>query len=241
MSTVENKSWIFNEVPVGFPVVGQHTAVKSTQIDLDTIPVHGGLLTKTLALSLDPYMRGRMRAPERKSYSPYVLTRLLHELKLTHRVWNAVLSSSASLLERWVYLVFCDPNFPTFRWALSSTVSILSSRITSSLLTTYLPCPSRNEMSEIDSLCSAQIIPTGLKVIKNDEKLPWTNWVGAAGMPGLTAYWSYANIGKPKKGETIFGEINSRFSSRLLLMAVIDRQSLLRRARLDKSSRNSLK
>ena len=207
MSTVENKSWIFNEVPTGFPVVGQTTIVKSTQIDLDAIPVHGGLLTKTLALSLDPYMRGRMRAPERKSYSPYVLTKQAEEVRLTQCAWWTVLSTSASLSGRWVYREFCAPSFPNSPSALSSTDSTLSSRTTSSPLTTYVSSVSL-ESIPTDSLCS-QIIPTGLRIVKNDEGLPWTNWVGAAGMPGLTAYWSYANIGKPKKGETIFGEINS--------------------------------
>jgi NADPH-dependent curcumin reductase CurA len=38
-------------------------------IDLQTVVLNGGILIKTLELSIDPYMRGRMRAPEIKSYS----------------------------------------------------------------------------------------------------------------------------------------------------------------------------
>lgn len=46
----------------------------------------------------------------------------------------------------------------------------------------------------------------GLKVLENKEKLPWSTLVGAAGMPGRTAFYGFYEIGKPKKGETIFGE-----------------------------------
>ena len=38
-------------------------------IDLETVVLDGGVLIKTLELSIDPYMRIRMRAPEIKSYS----------------------------------------------------------------------------------------------------------------------------------------------------------------------------
>lgn len=42
-------------------------------------------------------------------------------------------------------------------------------------------------------------------MIENKEQLPWTTLVGAAGMPGATAWIGLYDIGKPKKGETIFG------------------------------------
>ncbi|GAA5877118.1 hypothetical protein JCM16303_006173 [Sporobolomyces ruberrimus] len=43
-----------------------------------------------------------------------------------------------------------------------------------------------------------------LRIFDNKEKLPLSTWVGAAGMPGQTAYVGLRDIGKPKKGETIF-------------------------------------
>lgn len=46
----------------------------------------------------------------------------------------------------------------------------------------------------------------GLKFLENKENLPWSTWIGAAGMPGRTAFYGFYEIGKPKKGETIFGE-----------------------------------
>jgi NADPH-dependent curcumin reductase CurA len=44
----------------------------------------------------------------------------------------------------------------------------------------------------------------GLRKIENQYNLDPMVYVGALGMPGLTAYSSFYEIGKPKKGETIF-------------------------------------
>ena len=41
----------------------------SQTIDLECVPLDGGFLVKVLALSIDPYMRGRMRDPAKASYS----------------------------------------------------------------------------------------------------------------------------------------------------------------------------
>ena len=42
----------------------------SQEVDLDVVDLDGGILIKTLYLSIDPYMRVRMRDPEIKSYLP---------------------------------------------------------------------------------------------------------------------------------------------------------------------------
>ncbi|EIM82741.1 NAD-P-binding protein [Stereum hirsutum FP-91666 SS1] len=73
MAPVTNARTLFNEVPTGYPVPGRTTVHDTSQtIDLDNVPLEGGILIKTLVLSIDPYIRGRMRAPEpkAKSYSP---------------------------------------------------------------------------------------------------------------------------------------------------------------------------
>ena len=41
----------------------------SESIDPDTVTLDGGFLVKVLELSIDSYMRGRMRALEKKSFS----------------------------------------------------------------------------------------------------------------------------------------------------------------------------
>ena len=55
---------------VGFPEPGKTVVYDaSAEIDLDTIPLNGGFLVKVLVLSIDPYMRGRMRDASIKSYA----------------------------------------------------------------------------------------------------------------------------------------------------------------------------
>lgn len=44
----------------------------------------------------------------------------------------------------------------------------------------------------------------GINKLENPLGLPLNVFIGALGMPGLTAYSSFYAIGKPKKGETIF-------------------------------------
>ena len=62
---------------IGYPVPGKATVYDESQtIDLDNVPLNGGVLVKTLVLSVDPYMRGRMRRPEIKSYSVSVRVHL---------------------------------------------------------------------------------------------------------------------------------------------------------------------
>jgi hypothetical protein len=57
-------------VNVGYPVPGKTTTTVDTEtIDLDNAPLNGGFLLKTLVLSIDPYLRGKMRDPKIKSYS----------------------------------------------------------------------------------------------------------------------------------------------------------------------------
>ncbi|PPQ71633.1 hypothetical protein CVT26_010594 [Gymnopilus dilepis] len=71
MSPVVNGRVLFNEIPSDFPVPGKTVVYDTSQvIDLDTVNVDRGILIKTLYLSIDPYMRVRMREPDVKSYLP---------------------------------------------------------------------------------------------------------------------------------------------------------------------------
>ncbi|KAF8530096.1 NAD-P-binding protein [Hysterangium stoloniferum] len=45
---------------------------------------------------------------------------------------------------------------------------------------------------------------SGLRVLENTEKLPWSVYVGVAGMPGQTAFIGWKEFSKAKKGETVF-------------------------------------
>ncbi|KAI5476870.1 zinc-binding alcohol dehydrogenase domain-containing protein [Pseudohyphozyma bogoriensis] len=65
-----NETLVFNSIPQGYPVPGETLKKVVEEIDLDQKLETGSVLLKTVALSLDPYMRGRMRAPGKKSYVP---------------------------------------------------------------------------------------------------------------------------------------------------------------------------
>lgn len=64
-----NKTLIYKKLPTGLPVPGEHLAIENRPIDLDHAP-EGGLLVEIQAASFDPYLRGKMRDPNTKSYSP---------------------------------------------------------------------------------------------------------------------------------------------------------------------------
>jgi NADPH-dependent curcumin reductase CurA len=85
MVRIQNARVLFNSVPEGacgfaspsskphrhsgYPIPGETTVYDTTQtIDPETVPLNGGFLIETLALSIDPYLRGRMRHPETQSY-----------------------------------------------------------------------------------------------------------------------------------------------------------------------------
>lgn len=88
MAPVKNGKVVFNSIPKGnidealkkkillilypgFPEPGKTTVYdESETIDLENVPLNGGILIKALEVSIDPYFRGRMRDPTIKSYSP---------------------------------------------------------------------------------------------------------------------------------------------------------------------------
>lgn len=51
-------------------MAGEHLTVEDIGFDLDQEAPKNGLIVEVTYLSLDPYYRGRLRAPEAKSYSP---------------------------------------------------------------------------------------------------------------------------------------------------------------------------
>ncbi|GAA5898645.1 hypothetical protein JCM6882_000887 [Rhodosporidiobolus microsporus] len=182
---VANPTVIFNEIPSGEPVAGKaslqplsateltHSADVQTartrtikkvekEIDLDAPLDAGSVLVKLKVLSLDPYLRGRMRDEKIESYVP--------AFKLGEPIVNfgvgEVVKSENDKLKKGDHLY---GSFPFQHYAVVSK-------------------------TQADSL----------RVLKNEEGLPWTTWVGAAGMPGQTAWWGINKIGKPQKGETVF-------------------------------------
>ncbi|CAE6443773.1 hypothetical protein RSOLAG22IIIB_08078 [Rhizoctonia solani] len=69
MSPTKNSAAIFNSIPEGYPVLNETIVTKSTDIDLDNVPLSGGILVQSVCLSIDPYLRGKMRDASTRSYT----------------------------------------------------------------------------------------------------------------------------------------------------------------------------
>jgi NADPH-dependent curcumin reductase CurA len=166
MAPIQNAAVIFAEIPTGYPEVGKHIKyVKDRTIDLDTVDTQGGIVTKNLVISIDPYMRGRMRSAEKKSYSP-------------------AFTLNQPLTNFFVGKIVKTDN-PKFK------------------LGQYVYGHAGYEEYTVHTQPQTDL----LRIISEEELklgIPLTAWVGAAGMPGQTAYDGFYRIGEPKKGETIF-------------------------------------
>ncbi|KAF9041081.1 NAD(P)-binding protein [Hymenopellis radicata] len=69
--SIRNAQLIFKEIPTGFPEPGKTTTYETNAtIDIENVTLHGGILVKTLSVSIEPFMRGRMRDPKIQSYAP---------------------------------------------------------------------------------------------------------------------------------------------------------------------------
>ena len=160
---VHNKGLIFKEPPVDWPLEGKNLIIEDRDFNLDTEPPKDGITTKNFYVSFDPYQRGRMRAPEVKSYSP--------PFDLGKPITNSAISK------------VLKSNNSKFRGG--------------DIVTGLLPT---EEYSVIDG----ETADNRVRKLDNPYDLDPKLFLGALGMPGLTAYSSLYAIGEPKKGETIF-------------------------------------
>lgn len=160
---MSNKALIFKAIPQGYPVPGEHLTIESAAYDANVEAPADGVVLKSLYTSYDPYMRGRMRPAEVKSYAPaFELNKPIESASIA----KVIRSNSANYKE-------------------------------GDLVIGHVP------VQEIVALDGKNLVrirklenPLGLEDIRV--------FLGALGMPGLTAYSSLYEIGKPKKGETIF-------------------------------------
>ncbi|CAF2536808.1 unnamed protein product [Rotaria sp. Silwood2] len=166
IAPVQNGAVIFAEVPSGYPEAGKHIKyVKNRTININYVNTQGGIVTKNLVISIDPYMRGRMRPAGTKSY--------IEAFELNQPLTNFFLGK----------VVKSDNN----KYKVGQIVYGQGAY----------------EEYTVHSKDQAESLH-----ILNDEQLkfglPLTTWVGAAGMPGQTAFYGFYYIGEPKRGETIF-------------------------------------
>ncbi|KAF7307953.1 PKS-ER domain-containing protein [Mycena kentingensis (nom. inval.)] len=142
--------------PTGYPVPGQSIVHDTTQtIDLETAPLNGGVLIKTLVLSVDPYFRGRMREAHVPSYLPAFV------------LGDPIVGAGIGVVLR----SECEgvPVGSHVRGALPHQE--------------YTIAPSLEN----------------LQIIERDPKLSLSAYIGAAGMPGETAYMGWKEYSKAKE------------------------------------------
>lgn len=158
---VRNKSLVFANVPVGYPVPGKDLVVKESELDLNSVP-EGGVILKNLYVSFDPYLRGRMRDASIPSYTP------------AFPLGSVVVNDGVSEVVK-----SANPDFKEGELVVGHVG-----------MENYSVFPKEKV--------------SGLRKLNNTYNLPLSNYLSALGMPGLTAYSSFYQIGRPKKGETIF-------------------------------------
>jgi NADPH-dependent curcumin reductase CurA len=142
----------FRSRPEGIPTADNFELVKGPL----HAPIEGEVLVRNIYMSVDPYMRGRMR--EGKSYaSPYQIGRVLYG----GAVGQVIESHSHSLAEG--DFVYNNKGWREYFAA------------------------SADKLTQIDP-----------------NVAPIQAFLGALGMPGLTAYVGLLDLGQPKEGETVF-------------------------------------
>jgi len=159
----QNRGLIFKKAPSGLPVAGEHLVIEEVPFDPNAPAPSNGVVLQSIYASFDPYLRGRMRPKEVKSYAPpFDLGKPINNTVIA----KVLKSKNASYSE-------------------------------GDIVTGQLPF---QEYIVLDDSSISAIQP-----LKNPQGISDLRiFLGALGMPGLTAYSSIYEIGKPKKGETIF-------------------------------------
>lgn len=172
---VANKFFQYKSVPQGWPEPGKDLAIETTDFDLEASPPKNGFTTKNLYAAFDPSQRGRMRDPKIWSYSKAMEAGKPVE---SVSVIGKVLKSDNSGFKEGDYVVI---------WS------------------GYTESYSR--ISEEDTKGPGDKDRKGSKasvVFSPAQGVPLTAYINVLGMTGLTAYGSLHEIGKPKKGDTIW-------------------------------------
>jgi len=90
---VKSKAVIFKKVPTDYPVPGEHLETIETDKDVNNIALGPDeVLLKVLFISLDPYLRGKMRAETTQSYN---LSFVIGEPFYSHAIGEVVKSNHA--------------------------------------------------------------------------------------------------------------------------------------------------
>ncbi|KAF5355435.1 hypothetical protein D9758_006427 [Tetrapyrgos nigripes] len=164
MAPVRNAKVLFNQPLAGLPEPGKTTIYDTSNIiDLDMVPLNGGVLVKVLSISVEPLTAGLMMGPNKPASIPF-------------------------------------PSYqegqPTFSFGVGK---VLRSENEGFQKGDYVVSPVLEH--------AEYTIPTDLNFLQKivpEPGLPPSVYIGAAGMPGQTAFYGWKEYSKAKKGETLF-------------------------------------
>ncbi|KAJ1601465.1 hypothetical protein NDA14_002912 [Ustilago hordei] len=164
---VTNHQVLFNKVqPTGLPKPGETTTRGSAGLDIDNVALNGGVLTRNIAVSLDPTMRNRMKGDIGYFTPAYVVGKPVTAIGIAEIVRSEVDDFKSGDI--------------VFVWSLGIEEYTLH------------PKEATAGFRKMD--------PTALS-----SGLSITTFLGAAGMPGMTAYMSIKEIiGDLKAGNKMF-------------------------------------
>ncbi|KAJ6514418.1 hypothetical protein C8R47DRAFT_1033192 [Mycena vitilis] len=163
MAPIQNGRVLFNSVlPEGYPIPGETTIYDATQtIDLETVPLNGGFLVKTLVLSVDPYFRNLMRGTV-GSYLP------------SFQIGEPLKGFGIGVVLR------------------SENPGVEVGKHIYGFLT--MPFQEYTVFSELGMM----------QIFEKHPDLPWSVYLGAAGMPGQTAFVGWKEYSNSTPGEVAF-------------------------------------
>ena len=151
MTDLTNRQWLLKSRPPGVPEAGNFELVEIPVPE----PGDGEVLVRSVYLSLDPYMRGRMR--DVKSYVPPVQ---IGELMEGGGVGEVIASNNPKFAKGDIV----EGRLGWQEYALSDGASL------------------RNVDPSLAPISTAN---------------------GILGMPGMTAYFGFLDVGQPREGETV--------------------------------------
>ena len=173
---VSSKSLVYTAHPSSYPLAGEHLKVASSELDITTTPP-GGLVVKNL---YTPPPFPLLTPSSYVSFDPYQRGRMRgppspFPPEFPLYTLNGII-----------------PNLVVSRVLLSSTPAFQPGDI----ITGYTGTSQYTTPTEAE-------VP-GFKLLSNPHNLPLSYFTGILAMPGLTAYSGLYEIGRPKKGETVF-------------------------------------
>lgn len=161
--TTPNKTFVYKKIPTAYPLPGEHVTIEDRPINLGAVP-SGGIVVEVQYASLDPYLRGRMRDPKVKSYSP------------PFELDGPVAAGCVAKVLKSDTAAFAVDDF----------------------IVALIP------IAQYAVIPGELLAASRARKIVNRLGLDLAHFLGACGMPGLTAWSGLHKIGQPKAGETLF-------------------------------------